>query len=163
MATASRSLATALQGRARSRLALPSYTTSWDVTSDVSRECQLPLHYAPFAASNANTPIACGSLDFAYSRQTGAEHFQQCAQFALLRNRGLGPLAVTVLPVPLACRPAAIACAAVQSTAPLFRRWRPARLPAPGPRSAQARRSSPDPLVGALRLPRAVRSSGAGT
>src|SRR5207247_7555323 len=22
-------------------------------------ECQLPLHYAPFAASNANTPIAC--------------------------------------------------------------------------------------------------------
>jgi len=32
MATASRSLATALQGRARSRLALPSYTTSWDVT-----------------------------------------------------------------------------------------------------------------------------------
>src|SRR5947209_19580669 len=36
MATASRSLATALQGRARSRLALPSYTTSWDVTSDRS-------------------------------------------------------------------------------------------------------------------------------
>ena len=35
MATASRSLATALQGRARSRLALPSYTTSWDVTENL--------------------------------------------------------------------------------------------------------------------------------
>jgi hypothetical protein len=29
------------------------------------------------------------------------EHFQQCAEFALLRNRGLGPLAVTVLAIPL--------------------------------------------------------------
>ena len=33
MTTASRSLATALQGRARSRLAPPSYTTNWDVTT----------------------------------------------------------------------------------------------------------------------------------
>ena len=29
--------------------------------------------------------------------QATAEHFQQCAEFALLRNRGLGALAVTVL------------------------------------------------------------------
>ena len=55
--------------------------------------------------------------------EASAEHSQQCAEFLLLRNRGLGPLAVTVLPIPLARRPAATACAAVQSTAPLFRRW----------------------------------------
>jgi hypothetical protein len=30
--------------------------------------------------------------------QASAKHFQQCAEFPLLRNRGLGPLAVTVLP-----------------------------------------------------------------
>jgi len=35
------------------------------------------------------------------SCQASAEHFQQCAEFALLRNRGLGPLAVTVLAIPL--------------------------------------------------------------
>jgi hypothetical protein len=43
-------------------------------------------------------------LDFTYSCQASAEHFQQCAEFLLLRNRGLGPLAVTVLPIPLARR-----------------------------------------------------------
>jgi hypothetical protein len=32
------------------------------------------------------------------SCQASAEHFQQCAEFLPLRNRGLGPLAVTVLP-----------------------------------------------------------------
>ena len=37
--------------------------------------------------------------DFTYSCQASAEHFQQCAEFLLLRNRGLGPLAVTVLPL----------------------------------------------------------------
>jgi hypothetical protein len=37
----------------------------------------------------------------------------------LFRNRGLGPVAVTVLPVPLARR-AATACAAVRSAASLF-------------------------------------------
>jgi hypothetical protein len=31
------------------------------------------------------------------SYQASAEHFQQCAKFLPLRNRGLGPLAVTVL------------------------------------------------------------------
>ena len=36
--------------------------------------------------------------------QASAEHFQQCAEFLPLRNRGLGPLAVTVLPIPLASR-----------------------------------------------------------
>jgi hypothetical protein len=60
------------------------------------------------------------------SCQASAEQFQQCAEFPLLPNRGLGPLAVTVLPIPLARRAAATACAAVQSTASLFRRWRPA-------------------------------------
>jgi len=29
--------------------------------------------------------------------QASTEHFEQCAEFPLLRNRGLGPLAVTVL------------------------------------------------------------------
>src|SRR5215831_8613747 len=77
--------------------------------------------------------------------QASAEHFQQCAEFALLRNRGLGALAVTVLPIPFARRPAATVCAAVQATAPLFRRWRPAGSPAPGPRSA---------LPGCLKLQR---------
>ena len=51
------------------------------------------------------------------------EPFQQRAEFLPLHNRGLGPLAVTVLPVPLAGRAAATVCAAVQSTAPLFGRW----------------------------------------
>jgi hypothetical protein len=52
-------------------------------------------------------------LGFTCSAQAGAEHFQQCAEFPLLRNRGLGPLAVTVLAIPLARRGAATACAAV--------------------------------------------------
>ena len=56
------------------------------------------------------------------SCQASAEHFQQCAEFLLLRNRGLGPLAVMVLPIALAMKAAATACAAVQSTARLFRR-----------------------------------------
>ena len=34
------------------------------------------------------------------SGQASAEHFQQCTEFPLLRNRSLGPLAVTVLPIP---------------------------------------------------------------
>ena len=33
---------------------------------------------------------------------TSAEQFQQCAEFLPFRNRALGPLTVTVLPVPLA-------------------------------------------------------------
>src|SRR6516162_5088164 len=74
-------------------------------------------------------------LDFMYSCQPSAEHFEQCAEFLPLRNRGLGPLAVTILPIALARRPAATSCAAVQSTAALFRRWRAAGLPAPGPGS----------------------------
>jgi len=41
------------------------------------------------------------------SCQASAEHFQQCAEFSPLRNRALGLLAVTVLPVPLARRGAA--------------------------------------------------------
>jgi hypothetical protein len=52
-------------------------------------------------------------LDFTCSGQTSAEQFQQCAEFLALRNRGLGALAMTVLPVSLARRAAATACAAV--------------------------------------------------
>src|SRR5262245_48694319 len=53
-------------------------------------------------------------LDFTCSCQASAEHFQQCAEFPPLRNRGLGPLDVTVLPIALARRGAATACAAVR-------------------------------------------------
>src|SRR5262249_36497711 len=60
----------------------------------------------------------------------------QKTEFLPLRNRGLGPLPVPVLPIALARRAAATACAAVQSTASLFRCWRPAGSPAPGPGSA---------------------------
>src|SRR6516225_8113321 len=49
------------------------------------------------------------------SCQASAEDFEQCAEFPLLRNRGPGPLAMTVLPISLAKRAAATACAAVQS------------------------------------------------
>src|SRR6516164_566707 len=38
------------------------------------------------------------------SIRPATEHFQQCAEFLPVRNRGLGPLAVTVLPIPLAMR-----------------------------------------------------------
>ena len=62
-------------------------------------------------------------LEFTCHVMASAQHFEQCAELALLRNRGLGALAVTVLPIALARRAAATACAAVQSTAPLFRRW----------------------------------------
>ena len=34
--------------------------------------------------------------------QPSPEHFQQCAEFPPLRNRRLGPFAVTILPIPLA-------------------------------------------------------------
>src|SRR5215831_6970176 len=68
--------------------------------------------------------------------QASAKHFQQCAESPPLRNRGLGPLAVTVLPIPFARRPAATACAAVQSAAAFLRRWRSARFPAVGSRPA---------------------------
>jgi hypothetical protein len=37
--------------------------------------------------------------------QSGTQHFQRCAEFLALRNRGLGPLAVTVMAVPLARLP----------------------------------------------------------
>jgi hypothetical protein len=50
--------------------------------------------------------------------QRGA--FSACAEFLPLRNRSLGPLAMTVLPIPLARRSAATPCAAVQSTAALL-------------------------------------------
>jgi hypothetical protein len=48
-----------------------------------------------------------------WSGQASAEHFQQRAEFLPLRYRGLGPLAMPVLPIPLARRTAATACAPV--------------------------------------------------
>jgi hypothetical protein len=51
-------------------------------------------------------------LGVTHSSQASAEHFEQCAEFLLLRNRGLGPLAVTLLPISLARRATATACAA---------------------------------------------------
>ena len=65
--------------------------------------------------------------DFTYSCQASAKYFEQCAEFLLLCNRSLGPLTVTVLPIALARSAAATP---VESTAPLFCRWRPAWLPA---------------------------------
>jgi hypothetical protein len=53
------------------------------------------------------------ALDFMYLSQASTDHFEQCAEFPLLRNRRLGPLAVTVLPITLARRAAATVCAAV--------------------------------------------------
>ena len=47
-------------------------------------------------------------------RQARTEHFQQSAEFLPLRNRSLGPLAMTVLPIPLTRGAAATACATVQ-------------------------------------------------
>ena len=41
------------------------------------------------------------ALDFTYSCQASTEHFEQCAEFALLCNRRLGALAMTVLSIPL--------------------------------------------------------------
>ena len=66
---------------------------------------------------------ACAGTRFTYSCQASTEHFEQCAEFLPLRNRGLRPLAMTVLAIALARRAAATTCAAVQSAAPLFRRW----------------------------------------
>jgi hypothetical protein len=57
-------------------------------------------------------------LGVTHSSQVSAEHFQQCAEFLLLRDCGLGPFAVAVLPISLA----RWASAAVQSAAALFRR-----------------------------------------
>ena len=75
--------------------------------------------------ASGSTPMAhrsCQSRDSSTtqcSSQASAEHFQQCAEFLPLRNRGLGPLVMTVLPIPLARRAIATPCAAVQSTATL--------------------------------------------
>jgi len=50
--------------------------------------------------ASGSTAMLRGLQNHAPSRriscQASAEHLQQCAEFALLRNRGLGPLAVTV-------------------------------------------------------------------
>ena len=94
------------------------------------------------------------------SCQASAEHFQQCAEFLPLRNRGLGPLAVTVLPIPFARRGTATACAAVQSHAALDRgrvpifRIKAIRSAAIGSRKSQG--SAPRTPVGPLTPTRPV-------
>ena len=55
------------------------------------------LEIGGFARDTHWDSHAC--LDATHSPQASVEHFQQCAEFPLLRNRGLGPLAVTVLPI----------------------------------------------------------------
>src|SRR2546426_12455066 len=56
-----------------------------------------------------------------YSCQASAEHLEQCTEFLPLRTRGLGPLAVTVLPIPLPMRAAATVCGAPRG------KWFPAK------------------------------------
>jgi hypothetical protein len=61
------------------------------------------------SGSNGHVEEGCRTTHFStlrISRQTSAEHFEQCAEFPLLPNRGLGRLAVTVLPIALARRAA---------------------------------------------------------
>jgi hypothetical protein len=53
------------------------------------------------SGSNGHVEEGCRTTHFStlrISRQASAEHFEQCAEFLLFRNRGLSPLAVTVLP-----------------------------------------------------------------
>jgi hypothetical protein len=71
--------------------------------------------YCPGPFSDRTTPLCfCSRIaGVTHSFQAGAEHFQQCAVSLPLDNRGLGPLAVTVLAIPLARRAAATVCAAV--------------------------------------------------
>jgi hypothetical protein len=74
------------------------------------------------SGSNGHVDEGCRTTHFStlrISRQASAEHLEQCTVLPL-RNRGLGPLGVTVLPIPLARRAAATVCAAVQSAAPFF-------------------------------------------
>jgi hypothetical protein len=61
------------------------------------------LRYGSFGASHSYLAARFAS---------GRRGAFQCAEFLLLRNRGFGPLAVTVLPIPFAGRAATTACAA---------------------------------------------------
>jgi hypothetical protein len=54
------------------------------------------------------------------SCQASAELFEQRAEFLPLRNRGLGPLAVAVLPIPLARRAAATSAPPCNRQRPFF-------------------------------------------
>src|SRR5262249_36824056 len=85
-------------------------------------KCLPPDQHSTWRAALRPCCTDCALLDFTCSAQASAEHFQQCAEFLLLRYRGLRPFAVTVLPISLARWAAATACAAVQSTVALFRR-----------------------------------------
>src|SRR5262249_61452932 len=81
---------------------------------------QKALRYQRTAQSVLNRGVgrpalnyACAGTRFYDSCQASTEHLEECAEFPLLRNRRLGPLAVTVLPITLARRAAATVCAAV--------------------------------------------------
>jgi hypothetical protein len=69
------------------------------------------LEIGGFARDTRWDGHAC--LGVTHSSQASAKHFQQCTEFVPLRNRGLRALAVPELPIPLARRAAATACAAV--------------------------------------------------
>jgi hypothetical protein len=58
-------------------------------------------------------------LRLSTSHEAGTQHLQQCAEFPPLRDCGLSPFAMTILPVPLSGRAAAYRLA-VQAASPLF-------------------------------------------
>jgi hypothetical protein len=66
--------------------------------------------------SESRRRAACPSMmpaqarDFTYSCQASMEHLEQRAEPPPLRNRGLGPLAVMVLPIPLPGGPLSSQC-----------------------------------------------------
>jgi hypothetical protein len=70
-------------------------------------------HWRAFDGRLEHGCTAYPLLGFTCSAQASAEHLEQCAELLPLHNRGFGPLAVTVLAIPLARRAAATLCAAV--------------------------------------------------
>ena len=72
----------------------------------------LPLNMPPTPTEDSGSCLRRHSI-FMYLCQASPEHFEQRAEFLPLRNRGLGPLAVPELPIPLARRAATTVCAAV--------------------------------------------------
>src|SRR5260370_32517651 len=68
----------------------------------MDHNCAISRNIPQFHQHVAMCCVARSTCSSLRSDQASAEHFQQCAEFLLLRDRGLGPLAVTVLPIPLA-------------------------------------------------------------
>jgi hypothetical protein len=101
--------------------------------SDRDRACLRQLHRRPGPAavmsrrSDVLRTVLAPSVASIHVSPVRS-NFSKSAEFPLLCNGRLGPFAVTVLPIALASRAAATACAAVQSTASFFRRWRTAGM-----------------------------------